>query len=54
MIRRMTENTENTENLKERGTIKIKIMGNAQNRTRQTHLQANLICPTKVIIKARD
>ena len=43
-----------TENLKEIDAIKIKSIGNARNRTRHTHRKVTLICPIKVIIKARD
>ena len=46
--------TANTENLKAKDPIKIKIIRNARNRTRQTHPRATMIRPTKVIIKARD
>ena len=50
MIRPMKSNTAN---LKARYAIKIKIVGNTRNRTRQTHCRATIICPTKVGIKAR-
>ena len=33
---------------------KGKIIGKARNMTHQTHRQATLICPTKVIIEAKD
>ena len=46
--------TSNTENLRARGVIKVKRVGNAQNRTCQTHCQSNLIRPTKVTIYIRD
>ena len=51
MVRMMTENTANP---KSRNAIKIKIIGNAQNRNHQTHRQETLIFPTKVIINLRD
>ena len=46
--------TVNTANVKTEDAIKLKSIGNKQNRTRQTHCQATLICLTKVIIKGRD
>ena len=51
MIRLMTENTENQ---KSNDLIKIKHIGSSQNRTRQTYHRVNMICLTKLIIKARD
>ena len=45
--------TANTANQKANKAIKIKIIRNARKRTRQTHSQATLIRPTKVIIEAR-
>ena len=46
--------TANTENQKANGGIKRKIIGNARNRTYQTHRLATLIRPTKVIRKVID
>ena len=45
--------TANIENLRERDAIKIKSVGNAQNRTRETHRRATLIRPTKATIDVR-
>ena len=42
------------ENIKTKDATKREIIGSAQNKTRQTHLGATLICPTKCIIKAID
>ena len=42
------------ENTRAKDVIKGEIFGNARNRTYQTHLQANLIRPTKVTINKRD
>ena len=50
LIRPMTANIENP---KSRNAIKIKSVGNTQKRTRQTHRQTVLICPTKATIDAR-
>ena len=43
-----------TANIKTKDEIKIKIIGSARNRTRQTYCSVNLICTTKVVIKERD
>ena len=43
----------NIENQKAKEVIKRKIIGSARSRNRQTHSQATMIRPTKVIIKAR-
>ena len=50
MIRSMTENTENQ---KANDAIKRESIGNALNRTRQTHCRATLICPTKIDYKSK-
>ena len=42
------------ENIKTKDATKREIIGSAQNKTRQTHLRATLIFPTKCIIKAID